>query len=48
MKVNGVFFDSLMFKSYVRNVFIVIGDVVNYIDDLDSFSFIFKDLGVKY
>ncbi|XP_011445784.1 neuroglobin isoform X2 [Magallana gigas] len=48
MKVNGAPFDSPMFKSHVRNVFTVIGDAVNHIDDLDSLSPILKDLGVKH
>lgn len=48
MKVNGAPFDSPMFKSHVRNVFSVIGDAVNHIDDLDSLSPILKDLGVKH
>lgn len=48
MKVNGAPFDSPMFKSHVRNVFTVIGDAVNHIDDLDSLSPILKDLGLKH
>ncbi|XP_061173333.1 neuroglobin-like [Saccostrea echinata] len=48
MNVNGAPFDSPMFKSHVRNVFTVIGDAVDHIDDLDSLSPILKELGTKH
>ncbi|XP_048733920.1 neuroglobin-like [Ostrea edulis] len=48
MNINGAPFDSPMFKSHVRNVFVVIGDAVDHIDDLGSLSPILKELGAKH
>jgi hemoglobin-like flavoprotein len=48
MNINGAPFDSPMFKSHVRNVFVVIGDAVDHIDDLGSLNPILKELGAKH